>query len=124
MAPTPMLLRGLGNVDRKERKPLDYNVLSLALHITEVSTLIYRRSGIFHQSGLELRIRPCLPNNMSTSLGTDFLRVYFHPCINGPAINQALVNQQTFQCLYPKCRLRWQMSMKLTVNMGNFERVI
>ena len=40
MAPTPMLLRGLGNVDRKERKPLDYNVLSLALHITEVSTLV------------------------------------------------------------------------------------
>jgi hypothetical protein len=61
-----------------------------------------RRGSILEQSRLELRIYPCTRDDLTTALGSNFLRINVNPGIDGLGINQAFLDKQAFQGLHPK----------------------
>jgi hypothetical protein len=61
-----------------------------------------RRGAILKQSRLELRVYPCSRDDLSTPLGSNFIRINLNPSIDGLGINHGFLDEQAFQGLHPK----------------------
>ena len=56
-----------------------------------------RRGTILKQSRFELWVYPCPRDDLSTPLGSNFIRVNLNPSIDGLGINYGFLNEQAFK---------------------------
>ena len=74
--------------------------------------ILDRLGSVLAQPGLKARIDPSAGDDFGAALGSNFFCIDLDPRIDGLGVDDALLDKQAFQRLYPKGGLGRQVAVK------------